>query len=112
MLQQAIETHGSPDIINSDQGSQFTSALWTSTLDQMGIRISMDGKGRAIDNRWIERFWRTLKYEYIYLNPPEDGLELYQGVDYYINYYNEEKVHHTVKEILSERYKRSVKNAA
>ena len=112
VLQQAIETHGSPDIINSDQGSQFTSALWTSTLDQMGIRISMDGKGRAIDNRWIERFWRTLKYKYIYLNPPEDGLELYQGVDYYINYYNEEKVHHTVKEIPSERYKRSVKNAA
>lgn len=112
VLQQAIKPHGIPDIVNSDQGSQFTSALWTLTLDELGIRISMDGKGRATDNRWIERFWRTLKYKYIYLNPPEDGLDLYKGIDYYISYYNDEKVHHAVKEVPSDRYKRSLKNAA
>lgn len=112
VLYQAMETHGLPKIINSDQGSQFTSALWTSTLDELGIEVSMDGKGRAIDNRWIERFWRTLKHKYIYLNPPEDGLELHNSVEYYINYYNEEKVHHTLKETPSECYQRSLKNAA
>lgn len=112
VLHKAIETHGAPEIINSDQGSQFTSALWTSTLNGLGIQISMDGKGRAIDNRWIERFWKTLKYNYIYLNPPENGIELYEGVDYYINYYNEGKTHHTIKETPSNRYWKSLKNAA
>lgn len=112
VLQKAIETHGTPEIINSDQGSQFTSALWTSTLDELGIQISMDGKGRAIDNRWIERFWKTLKYNYIYLNPPDNGIELLEGVEYYINYYNEGKTHHTIKDTPSNRYWKSLKNAA
>lgn len=112
VLQKAIETYGKPEIINSDQGSQFTSALWTSTLDELGIKISMDGKGRAIDNRWIERFWKTLKYNHIYLNPPENGIDLLNAIEYYINYYNEEKKHHTIKEIPSNRYWRSLKNAA
>lgn len=112
VLQKAIQTYGKPEIINSDQGSQFTSALWTSTLDKLGVQVSMDGKGRAIDNRWIERFWKTLKYNYIYLNPPENGIELLKGVDYYINYYNEEKKHHTIKEIPANRYQKSLKDAA
>ena len=60
VLEDAVKRHGKPDIVNSDQGSQFTSALWTQTLEDLMIKISMDGKGRAIDNRWIERFWRTL----------------------------------------------------
>lgn len=68
----------------------------------------MDGKGRAIDNRWIERFWRTLKYKYIYLNPPENGLELYEGIRDYIEYYNHQKVHHTFKEIPRQRYQESI----
>ncbi len=112
VLQEAILTHGKPEIINSDQGSQFTSAIWTTTLDELDVRISMDGKGRAIDNRWIERFWRTLKHKHVYLNPPEDGMELYKSVDYYIGYYNDEKVHHSLKETPSNRYKRSMQNAA
>ena len=112
VFHQALGTHGKPEIINSDQGSQFTSAMWTSTLDELGIQVSMDGKGRAIDNRWIERFWRTLKHKYIYLNPPHDGLELHNSVEYYINYYNNEKVHQTLKETPSERYQKSLKNAA
>ena len=107
VLEDAVRRHGKPDIVNSDQGSQFTSALWTHTLEDLKIKISMDGKGRAIDNRWIERFWRTLKHKYIYLNPPANGIELYEGVRDYIKYYNEEKVHHTFKEVPAERYLRS-----
>ncbi len=112
VLQEAILTHGKPEIINSDQGSQFTSAHWTTTLDELEIKISMDGKGRAIDNRWIERFWRTLKHKYIYLNPAEDGIELYKNIEYYIDYYNDVKVHHTIKETPSKRYMSSLENAA
>jgi putative transposase len=112
VLKDAVKHHGKPDIINSDQGSQFTSSLWTSSMDELGIKVSMDGKGRAIDNRWIERFWRTLKYKHIYLNPPEDGIELYMGIDYYINYYNNEKVHHSFEEIPADRFMKSINNAA
>ncbi len=111
VLEDAVRRYGLPEIVNSDQGSQFTSALWTYTLESLGIKISMDGKGRAIDNRWIERFWRTLKYKYIYLNPAENGIELYEGVRDYINYYNEEKVHHTFKEVPHERYQKSIQES-
>ena len=69
VLKDAIATHGKPEIVNSDQESQYTSALWTQYLEMEGILISMDGKSRALDNIWIERFWKTLKYDYIYLNP-------------------------------------------
>lgn len=108
VLEDAVRRHGKPDIVNSDQGSQFTSALWPHTLEDLGVKVSMDGKGRAIDNRWIERFWRTLKHKYIYLNPPTNGLELYEGVRDYIQYYNEEKVHHTFKQVPGERYLQSM----
>ena len=93
VLKQAIKDHGKPEIINSDQGSQFTCDLWVEYLKEQGIRISMDGKGRAIDNIFIERFWRTLKYDYVYLNPAADGLELYRGIKEYIHYYNN-NLHH------------------
>jgi len=69
----------------------------------MDIKISMDGKGRATDNAWIERFWKSLKNDYIYLNPSDDGIQLYQGVRQHIDYYHK-KTHHTTKqkpEILS-----------
>jgi putative transposase len=80
VLEEAIAIHGKPEIINSDQGSQYTSALWTQYLEQQGINISMDGKGRALDKISIERFWKSLKNDYIYLNPVDDGFELYGGV--------------------------------
>ena len=108
VLQQAVETHGVPEIVNSDQGSQFTSAMWTYALENLGIQISMDGKGRALDNRWIERFWRSIKYRYIYLNPAEDGIELHEGVKQHIEYYNNQKVHHTFKDIPAKRYDKSM----
>jgi putative transposase len=93
VLKQAIREHGKPEIINSDQGSQFTCEQWTSYLKGQDIQISMDGKGRALDNIFIERFWRTLKFDYVYLHPATDGLELYQGIKQYIHYYNHE-LHH------------------
>ncbi len=88
VLKQAIKDHGNPEIINSDQGSQFTCEEWVNYLKEEDIRISMDGKGRAIDNIYIERFWRSLKYDYVYLYPTNDGVELYRGVKKHIHYYN------------------------
>lgn len=93
VLKQAIKDHGKPEIINSDQGSQFTCEQWVSYLKEEGIRISMDGKGRAVDNIFIERFFRSLKYNHVYLHPANDGLELYKGVKKYIHYYNNVKCH-------------------
>ncbi len=80
VLKQAIANHGKPDIINSDQGSQFTCELWTEYLDKEEIKISMDGKGRAINNIFIERFWRTLKRDYVYLHPVGNGTDLFVGL--------------------------------
>jgi len=93
VMKEAVRLHGKPDIINSDQGSQFTCDAWVGYLKSEGIKISMDGKGRAIDNIFIERFWRTLKYDYVYLNPADDGVALYKGLKAYIQYYNH-RLHH------------------
>jgi putative transposase len=93
VLKEAIKRYGVPEILNSDQGSQYTSKEWTSTLESHGIRISMDGKGRCLDNIYIERFWRTLKREHIYLNPADDGQELRQGVRQYMAFYNSKRCH-------------------
>lgn len=95
VLREAIAMHGKPEIINSDQGSQFTSDEWIEACK--GIQISMDGKGRAIDNIFIERLWRTVKYEHVYLNPAEDGLELFLGFKHYFNFYNNERSHQSLE---------------
>lgn len=98
VLKAAIERYGKPEIVNSDQGSQYTSKEWIGCVESYKtadreIKISMDGKGRATDNIWIERFWRTIKRGYVYLNPAENGIELYRGVLRYIEYYNYSKGH-------------------
>lgn len=93
VMKQAILNHGKPEIINSDQGSQFTCEDWIDAMTKEDIKISMDGKGRAVDNIFIERFWRSLKYDHVYLNPADDGLELYKGIKEYMEYYNY-KLHH------------------
>lgn len=93
VLQRAIADHGKPEIINSDQGSQFTCAVWTEYVENAEIAISMDGKGRATDNIFIERFWRTLKQDYVYLYPAGNGTELYAGLKGFIYFYNNEKTH-------------------
>lgn len=106
VMKQAIREHGKPEIINSDQGSQFTCEDWISLMKTEGIQVSMDGKGRAIDNIFIERFWRSLKYDYVYLNPANDGLELYQGLKEYMSYYNNELHHQGIgRKIPVELYK-------
>ena len=96
VLQQAIEQHGKPEIFNSDQGSQFTSNLFTDYLEKNEIQISMDGKGRAIDNIYMERLWRTVKYEHIYLHAPADGVALYEGLQEYFTFYNTERLHQSL----------------
>lgn len=93
VLKEAIARHGAPGIINSDQGSQFTCKDWIEHLDKEDINISMDGKGRAIDNIFIERLWRSVKYDYVYLRPASDGVELYQGLKEYFEYYNHRQAH-------------------
>ena len=93
VLEEAVLKHGNPDIINSDQGSQFTCPLWIEALKEHGIKISMDGRRRAIDNIYIERFWRTIKQDYVYMNPCENGLLLYKGIKSFIEYYNTKKSH-------------------
>lgn len=96
---EAILTHGKPEIINSDQGSQFTSEVHTELLKNNEIKISMDGKGRAIDNIFIERFWRTIKYEDIYLKTYENGVSSYQGVGKYIHFYNTKRKHQSLNNV-------------
>lgn len=91
LLRRAILMHGKPEIINSDQGAQYTCAHWIDTLKALGIAISMDGKGRATDNIYIERWFRTLKQRYVYLNPASNGLELRKGLERFIKRYNNKR---------------------
>jgi len=93
VLLDTIRTEGKPEIVNTDQGSQFTSPDFVKCLLDNEIKVSMDGKGRALDNVYIERFWRSLKHEYIYLNPPNGGVDLYKGVKAYVKFYNGERKH-------------------
>jgi len=104
-LEEAIDIHGTPEIINTDQGSQFTSGIFTHSVLSRNIKLSMDGKGRAIDNVFIERLWRSVKYESIYLNPPESGVDLYRQLGTYFNFYNHQKRHQGIEnEIPHNRY--------
>jgi putative transposase len=95
-LQEALARFGHPEIFNSDQGSQFTSSAFTGVLQQAGVRISMDGRGRWMDNVLIERLWRSLKYECIYLHAFETGSELRAGLSRWIGYYNALRPHSTL----------------
>ncbi len=94
-LEEAIARYGKPDIFNTDQGSQFTSFAFTNTLRDAGIRISMDGRGRWMDNVFIERLWRSLKYECVFLNAFETGSEAQAGIGCWIGYYNADRPHST-----------------
>ena len=103
VLKEAIKNHGTPEIFNTDQGTQFTSEIFINTLIDNGIKISMDGRGRALDNIFIERLWRSVKYENIYLNVYENGLLLWEGLEKYFQFYNHQRLHqsldyHTPKE--------------
>lgn len=100
LLTSCVEKYGKPEIINSDQGSQYTCAHWVDTIGELkDIRISMDGKGRATDNAFIERFFRTLKHKHVYLHPADDGLALYKGIDTFIERYNHRRRHQGIGRI-------------
>ncbi|WP_254695044.1 IS3 family transposase [Leisingera sp. NJS201] len=92
-LNEAIHKFGPPEIMNTDQGSQFTSFAWTDRLWRSGVRISMDGKGRFLDNIFVERLWRSLKYECVYLHAWETGSEAKVGVGKWIEFYNRKRPH-------------------
>jgi putative transposase len=92
-LEQALSRHGCPEIFNTDQGSQFTSEDFTKTLLDRGIKISMDGKGRCIDNIFVERLWRSLKYEEVYLYAYQSALDARIGIGRYFSFYNDERPH-------------------
>jgi putative transposase len=92
-LEEALARFGKPEIFNTDQGSQFTSFAFTSVLRDAEVRISMDGRGRWMDNVFIERLWRSLKYECVYLHAFETGSELRAGLGRWITYYNTQRPH-------------------
>jgi putative transposase len=92
-LEEAIQKQGAPEYFNTDQGAQFTSIEFTSVLKANGIKISMDGKGRAIDNVFTERLWRTIKYENIYIKGYETMSEASSGLEEYLKFYNSERIH-------------------
>ena len=92
-LEEAIACFGKPEIFNTDQGSQFTGVAFTYALKDADIRISMDGRGRWMDNVFIERLWRSLKYECVFLNAFETGSEARNGIGRWIGYYNLDRPH-------------------
>ena len=94
-LKEALANYGTPEIFNTDQGSQFTSSDWIDVLSDAKIKISMDGKGAWRDNRMIERLWRSLKYECVYLHAFETGSEMRAGISKWLTYYNSERQHST-----------------
>jgi len=94
-LKEALATYGPPEIFNTDQGSQFTSSDWIDELKEAKVKISMDGKGRWIDNRMIERLWRSLKYECVYLRAFETGSQARGEIGKWLAYYNAERPHST-----------------
>lgn len=95
-LEESLNKWGKPEIFNTDQGSQFTSHAFLNRLITNEIKISMDSKGRALDNIFIERFWRTIKHEHLYLKAYTDGQSLHQGLTDYFRFYNEERKHQSL----------------
>lgn len=92
-LQEALARFGRPEIFNTDQGAQFTADSFTGALRECGIKVSMDGKGRFVDNIFVERLWRSLKYEEVYLNPYDSVDEARRGIGRYLGFFNEERPH-------------------
>ena len=92
-LNEALAKHGTPEIFNTDQGCQFTSEAFTGVLKDAGIQISMDGKGRCMDNVFIERLWRSLKYEEVYLHAYNTVRDAREGIRGWITFYNQRRKH-------------------
>ena len=94
-LKEALARYGKPQIMNTDQGSQFTGSEWINALKDADVKISMDGRGRWIDNRMIERLWRSVKYECVYLQAFETGSQAKRQIGKWMNYYNAQRPHST-----------------
>ena len=94
-MDRALEV-GLPEIFNTDQGSQFTAEAFTSRLKSVGVSVSMDGRGRVFDNIMVERLWRTVKYEEVYLKDYEEALEARAGLGRYFAFYNEQRYHQSL----------------
>jgi len=92
-LEEALARYGPPEVMNTDQGSQFTGSAWITTLTGAGVQVSMDGRGRCMDNIFIERLWRSLKYEAVYLHELTDGFKAEQVIGEWIGFYNTERPH-------------------
>ena len=95
MLEEAL-CRGRPEVFNTDQGAQFTAAAWTGRLESAGVAVSMDGRGRCLDNVFVERLWRSVKYEDVYLHRYEAVPQLAGGLRRYFGYYNEERLHQSL----------------
>ena len=95
MLEEALRS-GKPEVFNTDQGVQFTAAAFTGRLEMAGVAVSMDGRGRALDNVFVERLWRSVKYEDIYIRGYEAVPELEQGLGRYFGFYNNERLHQSL----------------
>jgi putative transposase len=95
MLDEALSL-GKPEVFNTDQGCQFTALAWTSRLERAGVKVSMDGKGRCLDNIFQERLWRTVKYEDVYIRGYETVPALQGGLKAYFGFYNDERLHQSL----------------
>ena len=112
-LEDAMAEHGKPEVFNTDQGSQFTSLLFTGLLKKHDIKISMDGKGAWMDNVFIERLWWSLKYECVYINEFEDGSSLRRGLKTWFDFYNYQRTHSSLDhQTPDEAYSRGLQKAA
>ena len=98
-LEEAIDRYGCPEIFNTDQGSQFTGSAWIDVLKDHGIRISMDGKGQWMDNVFIERLWRSMKYECVYLNAFSDFQDAQRHIGVWMDYYNDNRPHSALDDL-------------
>lgn len=111
-LESAIRRYGIPEIFNTDQGSQFTGRAFTTVLKDNGIKISMDGKGRWVDNVFIERLWRSVKYEDVYLKEYSTVLALRQGLSVYFQFYNDERPHDSLEKCTPSEFYNGLRVAA
>jgi putative transposase len=97
-VEEAFSKYGKPQVFNTDQGSQYTSKEFVALILGNDVRFSMDGKGRALDNVYIERFWRSVKQEYVYIFVPESGQELHNGLEKYFDFYNFKRKHQSIND--------------
>ena len=105
-LYEALARYGRPEIFNTDQGAHFTSAAFTGRLEELGIAISMDGRGRWLDNVFVERLWRSLKYEEVHLKAYADGREARAGIGWWMTFYNERRPHQALGNLTPTQFRR------